>query len=87
MKHIPTVAEYFEKRYKELGINHVDEIEGEDEQIALEFAKLHVKAALKKGFENNPKPFLIFSYPGLFLFCRGSSRQRDRRCIGWRNRG
>jgi len=47
MSKIPTAKEFFFKRYKELGINHADEIDGEDEEIAIEFAQLHVEAALK----------------------------------------
>lgn len=44
---IPTAEEYFNKRYKELGINHSDEIEDEDVIIAKELIQIHVEAALK----------------------------------------
>ncbi len=46
-----TAEEYFAKRYKELGINHVDEINGEDEQIAIEFARFHVQKALENVWD------------------------------------
>lgn len=49
---IPTTEEYFDKRYKELGINHADEINGEDVIIAKELIWLHVEAALKAAWEN-----------------------------------
>lgn len=48
---ISTVAEYFDKRYKELGINCVDEIGNEDVTIAKELIWIHVKAALKAASE------------------------------------
>lgn len=51
MNKLPTAEEYFSKRYAELGINHTDEIDGEDIQIAIEFTKLHIDAALKEASE------------------------------------
>lgn len=52
MSKIPTAEEYFAKRYKELGISHSDEIEDEDQKIAIEFARRHVKAALEAAADN-----------------------------------
>lgn len=52
---LPTAEEYFEKRYEEIGINHVDEIDGEDVLIAIEFAKLHVEEALKAAMKKTYK--------------------------------
>ena len=49
---LPTAEEYFEKRYEEIGINHVDEIDGEDVLIAIEFAKLHLEAQLEAILKN-----------------------------------
>jgi hypothetical protein len=49
---IPTISEYFEKRYKELGINHVDEIDDQDKLIARELIELHVEATLKSAADN-----------------------------------
>ena len=49
MGKLPTAKDFFNKRYSELGINHIDEIDGEYIQIAIEFANLHVKEALKEA--------------------------------------
>ena len=49
---LPTAEEYFEKRYDELGIKHVDQLNGEDELVAIEFAKMHVQAALEAAAQS-----------------------------------
>lgn len=52
MSKIPTAKEYFAKRYNELGIYHADDMQDEDSVIAIEYAKLHVKAALEAARQN-----------------------------------
>jgi hypothetical protein len=71
---LPTAEEYFEKRYEEIGINHVDEIDGEDVLIAIEFAKLHLEAQLEAILKNvkcedlyvygkiSPKKFVLMNF-------------------------
>ena len=42
-----TAEEYFDRRYRELGINHEDEVNGNDVKVAIEFAQLHLEKAIK----------------------------------------